>query len=188
MTYATRTLNFFFSPFGRIPRAEYIVFVLATWLVTALSFWKLGEHIAIPLGIFLTFPAVCVAIRRWHDFDHTGWWLTLRFAPLLLLWAFGPLGFVMLLMQTMPIAVLVMECVMPGTRGPNRHGPQPLGFFASRAPKPRVAPQPMPIAVAAKLARKPVVKASKPSRPVARPVKAKAKVKAKTKPAKRKKK
>ncbi|HEX2858916.1 MAG TPA: DUF805 domain-containing protein [Alphaproteobacteria bacterium] len=190
MNYAERTLNFLFNPFGRIPRAEYIAFVLATWLMAALSFWKMTEANAIALGIFFMFPTVCVAIRRWHDFDHTGWWLTLRFAPLLLLWVLGPLNFVILLMQTMPIAVLVMECVMPGTRGANRYGPQPMGFFARRAPRPRTAPAPIAVAAAAKLARKPFATAAKPSRPVTKPVKAKvnkvkAKAKPKAKPAKR---
>jgi uncharacterized membrane protein YhaH (DUF805 family) len=50
-----------------------------------------------------------VAIRRLHDRDMSGWWLLLMLVPVI-----GSL------------ALLVLY-VLPGTPGPNRFGPDPLG-------------------------------------------------------------
>ncbi len=46
-------------------------------------------------------PSIAVSVRRAHDSDKSGWWLLV------------------------PIYNLILLC-MPGTRGPNRFGPDPL--------------------------------------------------------------
>jgi len=56
----------------------------------------------------LLIPSVAVLIRRLHDLDRTGWWALFMFLPIL-----GTL-------------LLLVFCVMKGTEGPNRFGPDPL--------------------------------------------------------------
>ena len=53
-------------------------------------------------------PAICVAIRRLHDRDMSGWWVLLNLIPLI--------GFL----------ILFVIYALPGTSGPNRFGPDPL--------------------------------------------------------------
>jgi uncharacterized membrane protein YhaH (DUF805 family) len=58
------------------------------------------------LGLFL--PSLAVSVRRLHDSDKSGWWLLLNLIPV------GGL-------------VLLIFYLLDGTRGPNRHGPDPKG-------------------------------------------------------------
>ncbi len=65
------------------------------------------------LAFFVYFIALFLAIlslivRRLHDSDKSGWFILLSFIP------FGG------------IVLLVFYC-LPGTAGPNQHGPDPLG-------------------------------------------------------------
>lgn len=49
-------------------------------------------------------------VKRWHDRDKSGWWVLIAFVPVIgPIWAVVELGF------------------LPGTEGPNRFGPDPLG-------------------------------------------------------------
>lgn len=59
-------------------------------------------------------PSLAVQVRRLHDRDMSGWWLLLLYT-LTLLPIVGFLAF---------IAILVLA-ILPGTRGPNRFGPDP---------------------------------------------------------------
>lgn len=58
-------------------------------------------------GLASFIPGLAVAVRRLHDQDRSGWLLLLVFIPL-----FGW------------FALFVLMC-LDGTRGPNRHGPDP---------------------------------------------------------------
>ncbi|MBB3472363.1 DUF805 domain-containing protein [Sphingomonas sp. BK345] len=84
-----------------------------------------GGVLLAALGFVLLFgaaPGVAVHARRLHDADRSGWWLLVPVAaPLLLL---------------------------PGTRGPNRHGADPRGSERA-APAPDSAPEPLRAAAAA---------------------------------------
>jgi uncharacterized membrane protein YhaH (DUF805 family) len=61
-------------------------------------------------NVLLTWPAVAVAVKRWHDRDRSGWWVLVVLIPVIgWLWALLDNGFVR------------------GTRGPNRFGADPLG-------------------------------------------------------------
>tara|TARA_B100000953_G_scaffold211330_1_gene174505 strand:- start:1134 stop:1559 length:426 start_codon:yes stop_codon:yes gene_type:complete len=66
----------------------------------------LGVAVAL-LGIGILIPSLAVQVRRFHDQDHSGWFVLLSFIPYI-----GGL------------IVLVFMC-LPGTRGPNRFGPDP---------------------------------------------------------------
>jgi uncharacterized membrane protein YhaH (DUF805 family) len=101
---------------GRAQRSEYWFFVLAYFLVFAVagavSYLLGGGRMVIVgiglvlIGIFL--PSLAVQVRRLHDTNASGWWILLAFIPYL-----G--GLIM----------LVWFCI-PGTKGENRFGPDPL--------------------------------------------------------------
>lgn len=82
--------------------------------------------------LFLLIPSIAVGVRRLHDIDRTGWWLMLGYGPYIL-------GIVFAMVQSVELAailnivsligflVLLVFAFMPGTRGPNRYGPDPKG-------------------------------------------------------------
>ncbi len=66
----------------------------------------------IGLGIFI--PTLAVQVRRLHDRDMSGWWLLL----------FYVLSLVPLIGLFVWVGQIVLM-ILPGTRGPNRFGPDP---------------------------------------------------------------
>jgi len=99
---------------GRAPRAEYWYFVLFMVLVeigAAILDGALfnGNPIFYTIAILVfLLPGLAVAVRRLHDRDQSGWWVCLALIPLI-----GSI-------------ILLVWFVSPGTRGPNRFGPDPL--------------------------------------------------------------
>ena len=101
---------------GRAPRSEYWFFILFNILVFAaigaVSMLLGGEtlmFIILVIGcLAVLIPSLAVAVRRLHDTNASGWWYLLAFIPYI-----G--GFIM----------LVWFC-LPGTKGENRFGPDPL--------------------------------------------------------------
>lgn len=109
---------------GRAPRSEYWWFVVFQILLTiaagvmdtalfgAFSLIAFGDVNALtPLTTLATLatllPSISVGVRRFHDMDHTGWWL------LLVLTGIGTI-------------IVFFWFMMKGTTGPNRFGPDPL--------------------------------------------------------------
>ena len=97
------------------------------------------------LGLGLIIPSIAVAVRRLHDTDRSGWWLLLPAAPYVLAIVvavmaassqssalFGVVFVVNLLVIVAAVVLLVFYC-LPGTPGPNRYGPDPLGGSANLA-------------------------------------------------------
>ena len=79
-------------------------------------------------------PGLAVAVRRLHDSDRVGWWLALPVAPVLF-WIVALIGQfnsdtlfkpVLVAIVVSPLVVLAFMC-LPGTKGPNRFGPDPKG-------------------------------------------------------------
>ena len=101
---------------GRARRSEYWYFVLAYCLlllvVAVIAFILGGGRIILPvmglvfLGIFL--PSLAAQVRRLHDTNASGWWILLAFIP-----------------YVGGVIMLVWFC-LPGTKGENRFGPDPL--------------------------------------------------------------
>lgn len=61
------------------------------------------------VNAMLLWPALAVAIKRWHDRDRSGWWVLVLLVPVV--------GWVWM---------LVVNGFLPGTPGPNRYGPPPV--------------------------------------------------------------
>lgn len=57
------------------------------------------------LGVII--PSLAVSFRRLHDTDRSAWWLLISLIP-----GIGGL-------------VLLVFCLLPGTNGPNKFGPDP---------------------------------------------------------------
>jgi uncharacterized membrane protein YhaH (DUF805 family) len=60
------------------------------------------------VNLLLLWPALAVSIKRWHDRDHSGWWVLIALVPVVG-WAW----------------MLVANGFLAGTDGPNRYGPPP---------------------------------------------------------------
>lgn len=98
--------------------------------------------IIIALALFI--PTLAVQIRRLHDTDRSGWWVMLYYGPylVLLLVQLATIGQAGTGDSSMGLAIIaglvslgfyggwitlaVFDC-LPGTPGPNRFGPDPLG-------------------------------------------------------------
>ena len=101
---------------GRARRSEYWYFFLAYLLlfaVAALMAYTLGGgRMILPvlglvlLGIFL--PTLAAQVRRLHDTNASGWWILVGLIP-----------------YVGGLIMLVWFCI-PGTKGENRFGPDPL--------------------------------------------------------------
>lgn len=101
---------------GRAQRSEYWWFALFTTVsnivLGGFDSMLFGQEFGALQGLFslLTFlPSICVGGRRLHDRDMSAWWLLVILIPFLG-WLF-----------------LLVLFILPGTEGPNRFGPDPLG-------------------------------------------------------------
>ena len=105
---------------GRSRRKEYWFFTLVCFIAGIVAsvvervlglggmFGPYGL-LSVLLMLGLLVPSVAVSIRRFHDQDKSGWFLLLALIPFI-----GS------------VVVLVFMC-LPGTSGPNRFGPDPMG-------------------------------------------------------------
>jgi uncharacterized membrane protein YhaH (DUF805 family) len=80
----------------------------------------------------LIIPSIAVGVRRLHDIDRTGWWLMLGYGPYILSMVLAvaesvELAAILNLVSFVGFIVLLVFAVLPGTRGPNRFGPDPKG-------------------------------------------------------------
>lgn len=105
---------------GRAQRSEYWWFFLFTAVVGYIlgtldgMFFSSGPNGApsVLQGLFslgTILPSICAGGRRLHDRDMSAWWMLLLLVPLI------------------GVLVLLVMFALPGTRGPNRFGPDPLG-------------------------------------------------------------
>lgn len=109
----------YFEFSGRSRRKEYwwftlfvspLIFVSLLVATGMISFGRNGpgsQGLFALIGLILMLPpSLALHIRRLHDIDHSAWWALLNFVP------FGSL-------------LLFYFHLLPGTRGPNRFGPDP---------------------------------------------------------------
>jgi uncharacterized membrane protein YhaH (DUF805 family) len=81
--------------------------------VILLCLWGLGTII----------PSLAVMVRRLHDRDMSGWYL-LGFIVVAIVLSMIPLGAILVFLLEIGWIVLM---ALPGTPGPNKYGPDPLG-------------------------------------------------------------
>ncbi len=74
----------------------------------------LGLGAIVLVALALVIPSLAVQVRRLHDRDMSGWWLLLLYG----------LSVVPIVGFLASIAIIVLA-ILPGTRGPNRFGPDP---------------------------------------------------------------
>ena len=146
--WALRPFRKYATAEGRAPRPEFWWFLLllvvlhvAAWLVErALGLGAVTLDLG-PLRLILallTFiPVLCVAARRLHDMNRSGWWVGAywlisaigngvlaglqRSDPALESTAAGVIGVIVLLAALLLLVLLAL----PGTNGPNDYGPDP---------------------------------------------------------------
>ena len=102
----------YFSFQGRIPRRIWWLYgvlgllglgVLANTLlrVAGMSEEKANDMV----NLLLTWPALAVSVKRWHDRDKSGWWVLINAVPLIgMVWT------------------LIENGLLPGTPGSNQYG------------------------------------------------------------------
>lgn len=97
------------------------------------------------IWLALLIPTIAVAVRRLHDTDRSGWWLFIYIGPYLLSIVLNVMavsssstsmasiaGLVGIVGFLGAIVLLVFYC-LPGTPGPNKYGPDPMGGTANLA-------------------------------------------------------
>lgn len=131
---------------GRSRRTEVIYFWIAyTLLAVVLSFallsltsFAMTKWFGIGLRVLFFVPYMALFVRRLHDQDLSGWWGALIPAAILLAlpheWAVSTGNIqamfaqknsgLRLLFDAVCLAILAL-CLLPGTPGPNRFGPDP---------------------------------------------------------------
>ena len=104
-----------FSFDGRINRAKYWLaqFIFAILGIVVSLLVILTAELAIVLwviySIVIIWPALAVAVKRWHDRNKSGWWIFIVLIPIIgSIWSFIELG------------------CLKGTDGPNDYGEDPL--------------------------------------------------------------
>ena len=99
---------------GRAGRSEFWYWALF-YLAAIIAFTVVDMAvIGISTGPFSTavtlvliLPGLAAAARRLHDAEHSAWWLLILLVPLI------------------GLMVVLLMASIPGTRGPNRFGPEP---------------------------------------------------------------
>lgn len=95
-------------------------------------------------GLVVLVPGIAVAVRRLHDINRSGWWILAPVGVALIVigaavaWIFqastsgggstagmfGSIGLLLLVYFAVLIGWIITMC-LPGTKGPNRYGPDP---------------------------------------------------------------
>ena len=112
--------NYLFTSFdGRINRQPFwigslvlsVASLVVSFVVAAIfGQGMFGSLLQFIVALAILDPSVAIAAKRFHDRDKSGWWILIVLIPFIgLIWYIVELGF------------------LPGTPGPNRFGPDPLG-------------------------------------------------------------
>lgn len=112
---------------GRASRKEYWIFTCTNVLIViALLFIEAGfdlfpnSQIFVVSNLFLfviTAPSLAVSVRRFHDTNHSAWWLLMGLVP-----------FVGGILQLITLA-------SASDQGPNQYGPNPYGLEMTSCPQ-----------------------------------------------------
>ena len=119
-TYNRNLVWLLFSGKGRIPRQTYwgasisIILVFYAIIIAAMVVFGPDSDLALATEVVLYIPllwtSIAIGVKRWHDRDKSGRWILIGLIPVI-----GP------------IWTLIEAGCLPGTVGPNKYGPDPLG-------------------------------------------------------------
>ncbi len=106
-----------FSFKGRISRKPFWIFNLVVFLGAIMLglFTEVSDDITkisksqLMFMIWIIWPSLAVQAKRWHDQDKSALWLLVNFIPF-----------------AGPVCTLIQNGFIPGSRGTNRFGPDPL--------------------------------------------------------------
>lgn len=148
-------MDFYFSAKGRVSRKDYWlrfvlpligVYIVAVVVIGGLAV-ALGEAgaftliLAIPVYIAIVWASICVAAKRFHDRNWSGWWVlyfilislaitVVQYGAMYLLGAEGLGSIIAMICGLASIAVAIWQLVLlgflPGDKGPNQYGSDPL--------------------------------------------------------------
>jgi uncharacterized membrane protein YhaH (DUF805 family) len=101
---------------GRAVRPEFWYWFLFTLIVAIvagiLDRSMFGDDESTPVtliaNLVLVIPSVAIGVRRLHDIDRSGWWY-------------------LIVLTIIGVVLLIYWACQPGTAGPNRFGPDPMG-------------------------------------------------------------
>ena len=150
-------LRFLFFPAGRVSRADYWLRWLLpstlAQLVIAGADEALGARYLTPIWVLVSFwPNMAITIKRYHDRGMSGWWVlwsilivagagllvfsgadTLHYGNIIGAWISAFVGLYVGVFSVITFALIVY--FLPGERGANRFGPDPLLAKAPRKPR-----------------------------------------------------
>lgn len=148
-------MDFYFSAKGRVSRKDYwlrfVLPVLGVYIVAVLVIGGLAAVLgdagaialllAVPVYVGVVWASICVAAKRFHDRNWSGWWV-LYFILIglgivavqygaIFLFGDNPIGAILALVAGLAslgvgIWQLVLLGFLPGDKGPNQYGPDPL--------------------------------------------------------------
>jgi uncharacterized membrane protein YhaH (DUF805 family) len=142
-------LRFLFSPYGRISRRDWwlkvylgsLALVAAALAIDLLLLKTEGPGpTSDTVGLLWVWPIVAAYIKRLHDLGRTGWWLLAPVSVGLLCWSaiyfgrryFGPDAAAPYYIAAVAVGFIVNAALLffvffvPGQRGVNKYGPDPL--------------------------------------------------------------
>jgi len=128
---------------GRARRKEYWMFVLlvivcdivATIIDRILGMSTMVAGVYGPVmclvALALFIPGLAVSVRRLHDTGRVGWWVLLPIVPeiaaVALLYSGNlPMAGILGIVTLVAAIALLIFMVLPGTKGPNQYGPDPV--------------------------------------------------------------
>lgn len=115
--------NHIFTSFdGRVNRARFWAGYVVLWIIAATSVFMvsalLGDDTSTTTAFWLLYlvsiaiifvAGLAIQVKRWHDRGKSGWWVLIGLVPVIgAIWAIIETGF------------------MPGTKGANQYGPDPI--------------------------------------------------------------
>lgn len=151
-------LRFLFSPIGRVSRRDYwLRWLLPTWvasIIASIADAAAGTAPLVSAALTLAtfWPNMAITIKRYHDRGMSGWWVlwsilivcgagflilsaveTLKYGNLIGAWIGAWIGLYVGVFALIAFTLIVY--FLPGQRGANRFGPDPLGQQPPRKPR-----------------------------------------------------
>lgn len=122
----------FLSAHGRATRTPSVASAIMLLVLAALFEALVEDPLARTLLGLIAYPVffycgACVLAKRLHDRGRSGWWAALILVSVVAVWP-HPAGFLDFVFLMVLVWAFVELAVMPGERGTNRYGGNPMGL------------------------------------------------------------